>query len=223
MAVGVPVGSFWGSTYDGIWKSQEAIDNGHMKGVPLGSPNFRDLNGDGIYDAKDDSYIGNPNPKFIFGIANDFSYKNFSLNIFIYGEQGQDVANFVWDKITSGTNLLRSDREDRWNPQTNPNGNALPANQTMPSRLSTYTVEDGSFVRIKNISLSYDLPVKNLNINWMRQMQLSVAADNLKVFTNYRGYDPEVNSFGTTNDVKGVDLFGYPAEKTFRVGLKLGF
>lgn len=222
-AVGHSVGSFWGSIYDGIWKSQEEIDASHMPNEAVGNSNFRDLNEDGQYNAQDDSYIGDPNPDFIFGITNDFTYKQFSLNIFIYGEQGQEVANLVWRRITGSTSLLKSDREQRWHPVNNPEGTTHPANRGFPGRLGTHNVEDGSFVRVKNITLSYDLPVRELGISWLRSLQLSVAADNPLILTSYRGYDPEVNSYGSTNDVKGVDRFGYPSIKGYRFGLRVGF
>ncbi len=222
-APGMPVGSFWGSTYDGIWTSQAEIDESGRGDARLGGEKFRDVNGDGVYDPQDDQYIGNPNPDFIFGLNNDFTYKNFSLNIFLYGEIGQDVANLSQKRMTGGTNLLRSDREDRWHPVNNPNGTTLAANRGWNSRLGTHNVLDASFVRIKNIALTYDMPVSDLGINWLSSLQLNFALDNVLVITNYNGYDPEVNSYGSTNDVKGVDRYGYPAVKGYRFGLRVGF
>ena len=174
-------------------------------------------------DANDDQYIGDPNPDFIFGIANNLTYKQFGLNFFIYGEQGQDLLNLTWHRLAGGGNLLRSDREKRWHPVNNPNGTTLPANQGFPGRVGTHNIEDGSFVRLKNITLTYNLPVNDLGISYLKSLQLSLSADNLFLITKYRGYDPEVNSYGSTNDVKGVDRFGYPSMKGFRAGLRVGF
>ena len=224
IAPGEPVGAFWGSIYEGIYKSQAEIDEaGIQPNNRPGSERFKDLNGDGVWTEADDTYIGDPNPDFIFGFNNDFTWKQFSLNVFMYGEIGQDVANFaVGNKLGGGTNLLRSDRESRWTPE-NPNGTTTAANQGRSSVLSTLNVVDGTFVRIRNISLAYNLPVSRMNINWLRSLQVSVAADNPFIFTDYEGYDPEVNSYGTANDVKGVDRFAYPSLRGYRVGLNVGF
>ena len=224
IAPGQPVGAFWGSIYEGIYKSQAEIDEaGHQPNNRPGSERFKDLNGDGVWTEEDDTYIGNPNPDYIFGFNNDFTWKQFSLNIFMYGEVGQEIATFaLGNRLIGGTNLLRSDRENRWTPE-NPNGTATAANQNVTSVLSTRNVVDGSFMRIKNISLSYNLPVGNMNINWLRSLQVSAAVDNAFVFTNYQGYDPEVNSFGASNEVKGVDRFSYPSVRGVRFGLNIGF
>ncbi len=224
IAPGQPVGAFWGAIYEGIYNSQAEIDEaGHQPNNRPGSERYKDLNGDGVFTEADDTYIGDPNPDFIFGFNNDFRWKQFSLNVFMYGEIGQEVANFaVGNKLTGSTNLLREDREARWTPE-NPNGTTPAANQGIASIISTRSVVDGSFVRIRTISLAYDLPVSKLNAKWLRSLQLGVAADNLFLFTDYKGYDPEVNSYGTVNDVKGVDRFSYPSLKGFRASLNVGF
>lgn len=224
IAPGEPVGAFWGAIYEGIYNDQQEIDQaGHQPNNRPGSERYKDLNEDGVFSEADDTYIGDPNPDFIFGFNNDFTWKQFSLNVFMYGEIGQEVANFaVGNKLTGGTNLLRSDREKRWTPE-NPEGTTPAANQGIGSILSTRNVVDGTFVRIRNIALSYSLPVSNMNISWLRSLQISVAADNPFIFTDYLGYDPEVNSYGTTNDVKGVDRFAYPSLRGYRLGLNVGF
>jgi hypothetical protein len=89
--------------------------------------------------------------------------------------------------------------------------------------LSTRNVVDGTFVRIKNISLAYNLPASKMNIKWLRSLQISAAAENPFLFADYEGYDPEVNSYGTQNDVKGVDRYAYPSLRGFRLGLNVGF
>lgn len=224
IAPGEPVGAFWGAIYEGIYNDQqEIIDAGHQPNNKPGSERFRDLNNDGVFTEADDTYIGDPNPDFIFGFNNDFTWKQFALNVFMYGELGQEVANFaVGNKLEGSTNLLRSDREARWTPE-NPNGTSPAANQSTASILSTRNVVDGSFVRIRTIALSYNLPAAKLNLKWLRSLQLSVAGDNLFLFSDYEGYDPEVNSYGNLNDVKGVDRFAYPSMKGFRASLNVGF
>lgn len=224
IAPGEPVGAFWGAIYEGVYKSQQEIDEaGHQPNNRPGSERYKDLNEDGVFTEADDTYIGDPNPDFIFGFNNDFRWKQFTLNVFMYGEIGQDVAALAFgNKLEGGTNLLREDREARWSPE-NPNGTTPAANQSRQSIISTRNVVDGSFVRIRTISLTYDLPTSKLNMKWLRSLQVGIAGDNLFMFTDYRGYDPEVNSYGTVNDVKGVDRFAYPSLKGFRASLNVGF
>lgn len=224
IAPGEPVGAFWGAIYEGIYNDQEEINAaGHQPNNRPGSERFKDLNEDGVFTEADDTYIGDPNPDYIFGFNNDFTWKQFSLNVFMYGEIGQEVANFaVGNKLEGSTNLLRSDREARWTPQ-NPNGTSPAANQSTASIISTRNVVDGSFVRIRTISLAYDLPAAKMGIKWLRSLQVGVATDNPFLFTDYEGYDPEVNSYGNLNDVKGVDRFAYPSMKAFRASLNVGF
>jgi TonB-linked SusC/RagA family outer membrane protein len=224
IAPGQPVGAFWGSIYDGIYNDQAEIDAaGHQPANKPGSERFRDVNNDGVWTEADDVYIGDPNPDYIFGFNNDFTWKQFTLNVFTYGEVGQDVANLVLgNKLQGSTNLLRSDREARWTPE-NPDGTSVAANQSRISVLSTRNVVDGTFVRIKNITLAYNLPAAKMNLKWLRSLQISAAAENPFLFTDYEGYDPEVNSYGSLNDVKGVDRYAYPSLRGFRLGLNVGF
>ncbi len=219
---GQPVGKFWGVIWDGIWKSQEEIDAaGTQKSAKPGSARFRDYDHSGTFDGNDCTYVGDPNPDFTFGFNNSFAYKQWSLIVNTYGSVGQDVLNVLKVKKDGGT-YYGASRRDRWSP-TNTEGTTLAANAGYPGYVSTDDVEDASFMRIQLISLGYKLPVKSLNISWMSDMTFSLSADNPFVFTNYSGYDPEVNSFGTENSVKGIDRFGYPASRSFRFGVKVSF
>ena len=138
-----------------------------------------------------------------------------------YGSIGQDVLNILKVKKDGGT-YYGASRRDRWSP-SNLNGTTTAANASYPGYVSTDNVEDASFWRIQMIAIGYNLPVKSLNINWLSRFNVSLSADNPFVFTKYSGYDPEVNSFGTNNSVKGIDLFGYPASRSFRLGIKVDF
>ena len=219
---GEPVGKFWGVIWDGIWRSQEEIDAaGTQKSAKPGSVRFRDYDRSGTFDSKDCTFVGDPNPDFTFGFNNSFSYKQWSLIINTYGSIGQDVLNILKVKKDGGT-YYGASRRNRWSP-TNINGTTTAANASYPGYVSTDDVEDASFMRIQTIALGYNLPVKSLNINWLSRLNVSLSADNPFVFTKYSGYDPEVNSFGTNNSVKGVDLFGYPASRSFRLGIKVDF
>ncbi|SHF90744.1 TonB-linked outer membrane protein, SusC/RagA family [Mariniphaga anaerophila] len=216
---GQPVGKFWGVIRDGIWLSQEDIDAaGTQKSATPGSARFRDYDKSGTFDGNDCTYVGDPNPDFTFGFNNSISYKEWSFILNTYGAVGQDVLNVLKVKKDGGT-YYGAIRRNRWSP-TNPEGTELAANSNYPGYVSTDNVEDASFLRIQLVSLGYKIPVKS---NRLSDVMLSLSADNPVVFTKYSGYDPEVNSFGANNSVKGVDLFGYPASKSIRFGIKIIF
>lgn len=225
LAPGQPIGAFYGSVYEGIWRSAEEIAQvGTMPSALPGSMRFKDTNKDGIYNADDDQYIGNPNPKFSFGMTNSFSYKQFSLNVMLYGEFGQDVLWLTKKRLAGGLAPVAKDRRMRWTPE-NPNreGVTLAANQIYPSTVSTNNTYDGSFLRISNISLSYLLKQSQLGIRGIESVRFTLTADNPFIFTNYPGYDPEINAYGNSNVVKGMDKYGYPSSRYYSFGLTLSF
>lgn len=223
LAPGKPVGAFYGVIWDGIWKSdQEIATVGTMKSSKPGYARFKDFDKSGTFDANDCTYIGDPNPDFTFGFNNDFSYKQWSLGIYSYGEVGQDILCMGKRLLANYNSLYAPIRKDRWSP-TNPNGTAVGAGAGYPAMANTNMIYDGSYIRIKAIVLNYSLPIKKLNINWLSSARISVAAENPFTITKYPFYDPEVNSFGTSNAVKGVDRFSYPASRAFRVGLSVSF
>lgn len=225
LAPGQPIGAFYGSVYEGIWRSAEDIAAvGTMPSAQPGSMRFQDTDGNGVYNAEDDVYIGNPNPKFSFGMTNSFSYKQFSLNVMLYGEYGQDVLWLTKKRMMGGIAPLAEDRRIRWTPD-NPNreGATLAANQIYPSTVSTDNTYDGSFLRISNMSLSYLLTQSQLAVNGIESVRFTLSADNPFIFTNYPGYDPEVNAYGNSNVVKGMDKYSYPASKYYSFGITLVF
>lgn len=183
---------------------------------------YEDLNGDGRISSSDRTYIGDPNPDFTFGMTNTFSYKGFNLSIFLQGAYGNDIFNAsrmetegMYDGKNQTTKVL-----DRWR---------IPGQITdMPKagwnmRNSTYFVEDGSYIRVKDISLSYDIRGK-----WMKKLGISkvqpyFTASNLITFTHYSGMDPEVNQWGNNGHVQGIDWGTYPHCKSYVFGLNVEF
>ena len=142
---GHSVGEFYGSVYEGIWKSADEIKQvGTMPSAKPGDIRYKDTNGDGTYNTEtDDVFLGNPNPKFNFGLTNDVSFGPLSLHVFMYGEYGNSVLNLAkqqWLLDGLGVSALRL---DRWSP-TNPNGMYPGANASTPQRVSSIMVEDGS-------------------------------------------------------------------------------
>ncbi|UOG77096.1 TonB-dependent receptor [Hymenobacter tibetensis] len=224
LRIGEPIGSFYGYEFDGLWQSVEEIRNsGTRTVVRPGDPRYRDLNGDGAITPVDRSIIGRAQPDFIYGVTNGFKYGNFNLSVFIQGVQGTDVLNLNRYELESGltsTNKLQT-VVNRWTP-TNTDTTIPRAGSTI--RRSTGIVndvlEDGSFVRLKTVTLGYTLPKFGKVV---KSASVYVTAQNLVTWTDYSGYDPEVNSFGSDNLSLNTDYNAFPSTRTFIAGLKLGF
>ena len=204
---GSPMGQFWGFVEDGY------DDQGHIKIV--------DQNGDGSINAEDKTFIGDANPDFIYGINSSMSYKNFDLNLFIQGSKGNDIFNASVINPTNdfgqGLNAPRDLFSDHWTPQ-NTNAKYPLISRGTNAYASDRWIEDGSYMRLKNIELAYNLPIEN---NWLRSVQFYLSGQNLLTITDYSWWDPEVNSRGAGQP--GIDHNTYPIPKTVTVGARVGF
>ncbi|MFN4312715.1 MAG: SusC/RagA family TonB-linked outer membrane protein [Chitinophagaceae bacterium] len=205
-----------------------------------GTLKFRDLNDDGVVDDKDRTRIGNTQPKFFGGLNQQFSYKNFDLSVFVNFQFGNDVYNANKLEFTSGytvnSNLL-SMMNDRWRTVddqgqvvTDPaalaklNENAklwAPLRSASSFYAHSWAIEDGSFLRINNITLGYTVPAKLLKKINVSNFRVYATVNNLAIFTRYSGYDPEVNTRRSTPLTPGVDYSAYPRSRAFIVGLNL--
>lgn len=201
----------------GVWRGY------HFIGVSAdGKPVYEDRNSDGTITAEDYTIIGDPNPKFTWGLNSTFKYKAFDLAIFFRGVHGNDVRNLQQSEIGDGAqkiNQVSNILADSWTAE-NPNASrpAVDATRDFASyRRSSFFIEDGSFVRLQNVSLGYNIPVPNI----IRKARLYVSAQNLFVITDYKGFDPEVNNQGQNNLNRGDDYDAYPRARTFTVGLNL--
>ncbi|MFT3949281.1 MAG: TonB-dependent receptor [Agriterribacter sp.] len=226
--VGQPIGTFYGYIFDGIWQTQDEIDKSETEqSVVPGDPKYRDLDGDKSLTGLDRAIIGQALPKFIYGFTNNFKFGRLGLSIFIQGVQGNKIFNENRYEIENGFpifNKLAYVATDSW---TGPN-----TSNTLPSVASTYRrgagfssemLEDGSFLRIKTITLSYDLPLNKLSTAF-KTASIYVTAQNLLTFTKYSGYDPEVNSFDNSNQLSlGTDYNAYPNYRTFLAGVRFSF
>lgn len=183
---------------------------------------YRDMNGDGKITSTDRTYIGDPNPDFTFGMTNSFSWKNFNLSVFIQGSYGNDIYNAsrmemegMYDGKNQSTKVL-----NRWK---------IPGQITnvpkagFDMRNSTYFVEDGSYLRVKDISLSYNFANKFLKDLGVNRLQPYFTASNLITWTSYSGMDPEVNQWGNNGAVQGIDWGTYPHSKSFVFGINVEF
>jgi len=234
-AAGVPFGSFYGYVTDGLFQSQAELKELNAKsptgsyqtsGTAPGDIKFKDLNGDGVINAADQAYIGNPNPNFTYGLNNSFSFKGFDLNIFLQGSQGNKVYNlnrYYTEGGLYGASNASTLTLERWTgPGTSnyvPRAVAGDPNQNL--RISDHYVENGSYMRIKLLTLGYNLPKSvYAKLASVQRIRVYVSAQNLVTFTGYKGFDPELGNQGGSF---GVDRGVYPQARVLLAGLNLGF
>ena len=225
---GYPVDAFYGSVTDGIFRSQEEVE-AHALQVPgedpynrtsAGDIRFLDLNSDGIIDDDDRTYIGNPNPDFIFSLNNRFEFMGFDLNIFLQGVYGNDIynANRIWNEGMAVAYNQTTETLNRWTPAAS--GTDVPRavfnDPNKNTRPSDRFIEDGSYLRIKNVILGYTFPESILGKIRISSARIYISGINLLTFTRYKGFDPEVG-------VNGIDLSTYPVTRTISIGANIGF
>jgi TonB-linked SusC/RagA family outer membrane protein len=228
LLVGHPIGSFYGYVFDGIWQSQEQIDkSGTTQAVHPGDPIYKDLNGDSLLNGSDRKIIGHALPKFTYGFTSDLTVGRFNVNLFVQGVYGNKIFNENLYEIqngSTGTNKLAYVATKSWTgPGTS---NTLPSVASTLRRSTGVTsdvLESGSFLRIKSLTVSYNLPLPQVT-SVFKSSLLYVTVQNLYTFTKYSGYDPEVNSFSTSDALSlGTDYNAYPNYRTYMIGVKLGF
>jgi TonB-dependent starch-binding outer membrane protein SusC len=232
---GQPVGAFFGYKHIGVYQNAEEIKNGPLPLLTTVAPGdfkYEDVNKDGKITTDDRTIIGSPLPDFTFGVTNDFKYKNIALSVFVMGNIGQDVANmnrFVSDGLSYLTlsNVRKEAWDKRWTGEGTSNYYPAPRSIVSPTynSFSSFLIEDGSFVRLKNVTLSYDLPKKYLGK--ITGVRIFGSATNLLTWTKYLGYDPEVNAIvnpGQANALtSGLDFGTIPQFRTFSGGFNFSF
>lgn len=200
------------------------LDNGYdANGMPL----YKDFNKDGLFTPSDRTIIGDPNPDFIYGLNSTMSFKNFELTIFWQGSYGNDIANVSAIGNTLdygyGLNMLKEVYYNHWTPE-NTNAKYPKITNKLNMNFSQRLVEDGSYLRLRDIQFAYNVPAKKTNINWLKNASVYVSGQNLLTFTKYSWWDPEVNSQGGSNSLnQGMDYYTYPTSKTITLGIKVGF
>lgn len=232
---GNPVGSFYGLKTDGLFRTQEELD----ASLPqfgydvaenqtwLGDIRFQNMNGDNVIDAKDLTNIGSPLPKFTYSLTNNFTYKNFDLSIFLQGSQGAKIYNFLrWQLERMGNmyhNQLRT-VQDRYS-DTNPNGSLPRFTSTNINNvaMSDRYVEDGSYLRIQNISIGYKLPKNLISKALINNLRVYASVQNVYTFTSYDGYDPEIGAYNNSIKLMNVDAGRYPNPRTYTIGANIEF
>jgi TonB-linked SusC/RagA family outer membrane protein len=226
--VGQPMALWYTRVTDGIFNTEEEILN-HVpqdNNPRPGDRRFVDVNGDNRVDNADRDFVGNPNPDFTFGITNNFYYKGFTLDILMNGSYGNDI----YYKYATGANMNGNLNQDavvkgRWQSPENPGAGNIPqvvyGFSTLADRDSDFYIHDGSFLRVANVTLAYQLPasiVDNLNI---QNARVYVSGQNLLTFTSYPGYDPEIASSGGNPLSFGSDGGIYPLARVFTIGVNL--
>ncbi|MES1214749.1 MAG: TonB-dependent receptor [Bacteroidota bacterium] len=240
LQVGQPVDQMRGYVNLGTWSEAES-EQAALMGQAPGEAKWKDVNGDGKITRAGDGLevIGNAAPKFIYGWNNNLTYKNFDLSFLIQGSYGNDIFNAVRIKTENPSNGLSTNLNNRWtteNQNTNVpvflstrdrNALNLGPNQTAGigvDQRSSRWVENGSYIRMKNITLAYNLPSSLLSKIHVARLSVYVTAANLFTITKYTGYDPEVSSFNAGGaGGLGIDLSNYPTSKTIMGGINLTF
>ncbi len=221
--VGQPVGSFFGFVTDGIFQTPAEVEAHAFQstGTAPGDIRFKDLDGNGVIDLNDRTYIGNPTPDYTFGFNTLLEWKGIELSINLQGAQGNEIFNNT-TRYDFGYVNRPSSALSRWTgPGTSfkePRVNLSDPNQN--ARISDRFVEDGSYIRIKNTLIGYNLPDRYLKKLHLEKLKLYVSAANLLTFTKYSGLDPEIGNVGGSLEI-GIDRGFYPQARTFMLGLSL--
>ncbi len=251
---------FWGYVEEGIFQSREDLEGSALpsdvngveypiaeNSIWVGDVKYRDLNGDGVITGEDQTFIGNPWPKWYAGFTNSLSFKGFDLSILLVATYGNDVYNFIRSEnsnpnnINLGRNMFvtafdyaRVNMDDPNNPYLeNPGTNVARMSGGNKNnnfdRHTTKFVEDGSFMRVKNVSLNYNLPGSVISRQgFVKAARIGVSAQNVYTLTNYSGYDPEVGSYvgpnaSTANAAVGVDYGRYPLTPVYTINVGIDF
>jgi TonB-dependent starch-binding outer membrane protein SusC len=243
--VGQPISNYYGYIFDGVYKNQSEVDASvHYPGTTAGDPIVRDVNNDGEITADDRTIIGNYQPTFIAGFKNTFSYKGIELSILLQGSYGSEIVNqqVRYSALWNGGRNGFADLSNYWKSESDP-GDGKHFKPTiepkgLQNQFSSYWVEDGSFLRVRNVRLSYSLNPQILDkLNILKAVRVYVNAENLFLFTKYSHYDPENTTYNSTSfsgistttsafpsgAFLGVDYGSYPVPRVITVGVKADF
>jgi TonB-dependent starch-binding outer membrane protein SusC len=230
---GMPYGNYVGYRTDGLYQTQEEIDGSAQPNAKPGDLKYVDVSGDGAITGDDFEILGNALPKFFGGFNSSFSFKNFDLSFFMFSMLGHSVFNYdayTWKYGLSTTefNKVKEVATKRWTgPGTSndiPRAGYNPVNITDgPNGALDVLVEKASFLRLKHLTLAYNLPQQMLSRIGFSNTRIYVQGQNLLTFTAFSGVDPEVNTMGSSTQLLPLNTTYYPAVRTYLVGINLGF
>ncbi|HMM04063.1 MULTISPECIES: TonB-dependent receptor [unclassified Dysgonomonas] len=222
-AEGNPINSFYGYVTNGLFQNWDQVNNASIQvpgGTAPGDIRFSDLDNNGVINDNDRTYIGNPTPEWSFSMNNSFAYKNFDLQIFLQGVAGNDIynANRIWQEGMAVPQNQTAKVLDRWTGEGTSNSvpRAVYSDPNKNARHSDRFVEDGSYLRIKNLTLGYTLPQAISKKAYLQTVRMYMSCQNLYTFTKYSGFDPEVGA-------NGIDLSTYPLTRTISFGVNVKF
>ena len=221
LAKDYPINVFYGYVTDGIFQNQSEVNTHAVQpGAEPGDIRFRDLNNDGVINDSDRTVIGNPNPSWLFSMNNSLSYKGFELSVFLQGIAGNKIynANNIDNTGMAAAYNQTTDVLKRWQGEGTSNSmpRAVFGDPNQNTRVSDRFVENGSYLRLKNITLSYTFPKQWLQKAQIEKARLSLSCENVATITGYSGFDPEVG-------INGIDQNRYPISRTFSLGLNFNF
>ncbi|MFI3240131.1 MAG: TonB-dependent receptor [Bacteroidales bacterium] len=230
---GLSIGSIYGYVEDGFYDNiAEVLADPEYQGLTetealkmVGEIKYLDIDGEPGITSGDMTVIGDTNAEFTYGLSSSLSWNNFTLSVFFQGSQGNDIFNatLISQNMSKSKNITQEAYDTRWTAENAENALWPKATNeaTRIMLISDRYVEDGSYLKLKNVNLEYRFHLKNKKIFDM--ITVYANATNLFTITEYSGYDPEMSSFGTNSALKGVDYYAYPSCMTFTLGLKLLF
>lgn len=235
---GHSLGEFYGYIFEGLYKDEEDLNNSPRPALnnvvsDVGTIKMRDVSGpddvpDGKIDTYDRTFIGDPNPDFLFGFTNDFTYGNFDLNISMSGSYGGKICDGLIQYLGNqdGAFNILAGTKDRWRSPENPGSGFNPRTLTNSTVMQRYVnsgwIKNGSYLSVKNITLGYTIPFRSTAV--FKNLRVYGSVQNAFVFTNYSGGNPEVSLDANTDSRQiGVDENSYPVARTFSMGLRAVF
>jgi hypothetical protein len=235
-AAGYPIGALYGYVEAGFYDNEAEVRNDlvytnqpyNIIRRMVGEIKYRNLDNDPTsISISDRTFIGDVNPDFIFGFTNNFTYKKFDVSVLINGVYGNDIVNMNTmfnANLGGGKNVLKEVFDGAWAPGKDNSQATSPKAIRQFWRTLLFSdrfIEDGSFMRLKNVTIGYTLP--NGLIKGISSIRLALSGNNLYTLTNYSGYDPEINSYGDNPALFGVDLGGYPNNKSYNFSIRCNF
>ncbi|MEL6670621.1 MAG: TonB-dependent receptor [Bacteroidota bacterium] len=223
--VGVPIGAIYGYKEAGIFQTEEEVEayKSVQANAALGQIKYEDVNDDGTINDQDQTLIGDANPDYIWGLSNTFSWKGLDVSFLLQSVVGADIINTLnirFHTLDGRRNVPRHIYEGGWDGEGSNNFYRQINLNNGTTRFSDRYLEDGSYLRLKNLQIGYQIPAQG--ISWLESARVYVNAINLWTMTDYTGYDPEVSAFGG-GAMKGVDLGNYPQARTIVGGVNLVF
>jgi TonB-linked SusC/RagA family outer membrane protein len=228
--VGLPVGTFWGYSTAGLLTTADVYSSKpvpKLSGVSqvTGDRKYIDTDGDGVVTTNDKHNLGNAQPKFTASFNNTFAYRNFDLSLFFQGSFGNKIFNLLQQQLekTTTTGNVSTTLLDRWDSTANPKGRFPKVVNAPVVQVADVYIEDGSYIRLKNITLGYNFSTDVASRILAKQIRVYASVQNLLTSTHYKGLDPEANFYDQNNLQPGIDYGVYPNYRTYTVGVNVTF